>query len=269
MFHPFLIPNMLHLLEAYATVFIWMLIGYYLLPAGIAYYIFYVKQRKTWQHKRIQPKFPKIDSIHREIKWSVLSVSIFSGFVLLMDYLIQNGYTKLYDYWNQYGWWYLPVSLIITIVLFDTYFYWVHRFMHWKPVFKFTHYIHHRSTNPTPWAIYAFHPGESILLGFYYPIMLICLPLHISVILLFVAHNIIHNVGGHLGFEILPKGYTTHFLFKWNNVVTHHDMHHAKIRCNYSLYFNFWDRIMKTNHKDYLSHFNTVKMQPAKKDISV
>ena len=56
------------------------------------------------------------------------------------------------------------------------------------------------------------------------------------------------NVLGHLGFELYPKGFTTHWLGKWNNTSTHHNMHHKYYNCNYGLYFNIWDRIMGTNH---------------------
>ena len=28
-------------------------------------------------------------------------------------------------------------------------------------------------------------------------------------------------------------------------------MHHRLVKCNYGLYFNFWDRVMKTNHPHY------------------
>jgi sterol desaturase/sphingolipid hydroxylase (fatty acid hydroxylase superfamily) len=35
-------------------------------------------------------------------------------------------------------------------------------------------------------------------------------------------------------------------------------MHHAKFDGNYSLYFNFWDRIMGTNFPDYEKHYGEV-----------
>jgi hypothetical protein len=33
--------------------------------------------------------------------------------------------------------------------------------------------------------------------------------------------------------------------------VTHHAQHHEKFRANFGLYFNVWDRLMGTNHRDY------------------
>jgi lathosterol oxidase len=35
-------------------------------------------------------------------------------------------------------------------------------------------------------------------------------------------------------------------------------MHHESMRGNYGLYFNIWDRLMGTNHKDYEQRFREV-----------
>jgi sterol desaturase/sphingolipid hydroxylase (fatty acid hydroxylase superfamily) len=39
------------------------------------------------------------------------------------------------------------------------------------------------------------------------------------------------------------------------NTPTHHAMHHEKMRGNYGIYFNFWDRLMGTNHPHYEVRF--------------
>jgi sterol desaturase/sphingolipid hydroxylase (fatty acid hydroxylase superfamily) len=35
-------------------------------------------------------------------------------------------------------------------------------------------------------------------------------------------------------------------------------MHHRLTRCNYGLYFNIWDRLMKTNHPEYEKSYDKV-----------
>ncbi|MGL4598343.1 MAG: sterol desaturase family protein, partial [Bacteroidia bacterium] len=62
----------------------------------------------------------------------------------------------------------------------------------------------------------------------------------------------------HLGYELFPRKFVRHGLFKWSNTSTHHNMHHRLVKCNYGLYFNFWDRILGTNHADYEKHFEEV-----------
>ena len=40
------------------------------------------------------------------------------------------------------------------------------------------------------------------------------------------------------------------------NTTTNHAMHHEKMRGNYGLYFNVWDRLMGTNHAEYEERFD-------------
>lgn len=67
------------------------------------------------------------------------------------------------------------------------------------------------------------------------------------------------NVMGHLGFELFPKYFTRHWFGQWLNSSTHHNMHHRYVNCNYGLYLNLWDRLMKTNHDKYHDTFDEVK----------
>jgi len=67
---------------------------------------------------------------------------------------------------------------------------------------------------------------------------------------------------GHVGFEILPKGFTKNKWWNWNTAITHHNMHHQYFHSNYGLYFTWWDKLMKTEHKDYHEAFDEVKSRP-------
>jgi sterol desaturase/sphingolipid hydroxylase (fatty acid hydroxylase superfamily) len=42
------------------------------------------------------------------------------------------------------------------------------------------------------------------------------------------------------------------------NTPTHHAMHHEKVGANYGLHFNFWDRMLGTNHAEYERRFAAV-----------
>ena len=132
----------------------------------------------------------------------------------------KNGFTFLYTEISEFGIGYFILSIIVAILIHDTFFYWGHRLMHHKSIFRYVHKVHHNSTNPSPWAAFSFHPYESVI-------------------------------------EALIV--TTHWLWKWNNTSTHHNMHHRFFNCNYGLYFNFWDRVMGTNHPNYHKVFEEVK----------
>lgn len=60
---------------------------------------------------------------------------------------------------------------------------------------------------------------------------------------------------GHCGYELFPANSDGKPLFGFLTTVTHHDLHHAKARCNYGLYFTWWDRLMGTEHPDYYERF--------------
>jgi sterol desaturase/sphingolipid hydroxylase (fatty acid hydroxylase superfamily) len=62
-------------------------------------------------------------------------------------------------------------------------------------------------------------------------------------------------VFGHCGYEIFPRWFLRTPLGWVLNSVTHHAQHHEKFQANYGLYFNVWDRLMGTNHRDYGRRF--------------
>lgn len=248
-------------LQLYFIILFLILAGYYLIPAGFSYLFFYVWKKEKWAERHIQNRYPSRKSILREVKWSLISISILSFFTLLLYMIVQQGYSNMYYSISEYGWVYFVASCLFAIVIYDTYYYWIHRFMHLKKVFPIVHKIHHLSHTPSPWAILAFSPLETIFEFAIYPILIFTIPLHPAAIGFFIFYNILLNTGGHIGFEIIPRSFFHHRLLKYGLTVTHHDMHHSKINYNYGIYFNFWDRLMKTNHPDYEKTFNEVNAE--------
>lgn len=230
----------------------------YFIFAGILYFLFYIWKRTDWHHIKIQTKFPKPADISREIKYSLLTMLIFAFVGTGLFVLRKNGYTLMYLNISDYGVPYFIGSVVAMIFLHDTYFYWMHRFMHWKAIYPYVHKIHHLSTNPTPWAAFAFHPLEAVAEIAILPIAVFLIPLHPFAILSWVLYMTLLNVVGHLGYELFPRGFTKGTVTKWHNTSTHHNMHHKHVTCNYGLYFNFWDRVMGTNHAHYDEQFEAV-----------
>jgi len=234
------------------------IVGRYFLLAGVFYFIFYVwKNHKFW-YAKIQQRYPENKHILREISYSMLSVLIFGVIIILTIVAGQKGYTRVYNNIHQYGYFYFFFSIILMIFLHDAYFYWTHRLMHWKPLFRIAHKTHHLFLNPTPFAAYAFHPMEAVIEVGIIPLIAFVMPYHPVALMIFTIYSLLLNVMGHLGFEIFPKGFASHWLLKWHNTSTHHNMHHRLTKCNYGLYFNIWDRLMKTNHPGYEQSFDDV-----------
>ncbi|MCB1144196.1 MAG: sterol desaturase family protein [Leptospiraceae bacterium] len=230
----------------------------YLIFAGLAYTFFWVWKKKKFQPYRIQKKFPSRASILTEFKYSASTFLIFSLVGVGIFIGKQMGWTRIYNDVSEYGWGYLVFSLIATILIHDTYFYWAHRMMHHRLLFKKVHLVHHLSTNPSPWASFSFHPYEAVLEAGILPLIVLILPIHPIAILLFILYMTMMNVLGHLGYEFYPKHFVKSPVWNWNNTSVHHNMHHKKFNCNYGLYFNWWDKICNTNHPEYADEFERV-----------
>ena len=224
---------------------------YYLL-AGMAFVLFYVILRKRTTWKKIQPKFPQRKDYRREIFFSTLSVLIFSlpPLLILQSNAIRP-HSTFYPAISRYGWVYFFLAFPLMLLIHDAYFYWMHRFIHHPRLFKLFHLVHHRSTNPSPWAAYAFHPFEALLESMVFVIFLFTIPINGWHLRVFFVISLTYNVYGHLGFELYPAGFHKHWLGKWLNTSVSHNMHHRYFTGNYGLYFLFWDRMMGTLRKDY------------------
>ncbi|HEX5669309.1 MAG TPA: sterol desaturase family protein [Chitinophagaceae bacterium] len=248
-----------HYIKVFLIAFTAILLVYYLLPAWMSYMIFYRWENEKWQNSQIQKTGHTKSSIKREIAWSISTVLIFSILATTGVYWINQGYTKVYFEIPDRGWPYLVLSILIYIVLHDSYFYWVHRLMHWRPVFKWVHKTHHLSHTPSPFASLSFSPAEAVLQFGINLIMIFLVPLHPLAIGIFAIYNTVINTAGHTGIEIVPAFFVRNWFFKHGLTVTHHDMHHSHMNCNYGLCFDFWDRIMGTINEHYKQTYMELK----------
>ncbi len=230
----------------------------YLVFAGLVYLFFYVVRKRQWAERKIQPKTPELSDLRREIKYSLMSIMIFALMSVGTLALKKAGFTKVYTDFSEHSIGYFLFSVLLFILAHDTYFYWTHRLMHWKPLYKYVHRVHHLSVNPTPWAAFAFHPLEALIEFGIVPLMLLFIPVHPLTIFIWIVYQSLNNVMGHSGYEVFSKGFTRNIFTFWMNTPTHHNMHHRYVNCNYGLYFNIWDRLMGTNHAAYHDKFEEV-----------
>jgi len=232
-----------------------VMMAQYFLFTGIVFLTLYVWKKKKLWHTKIQQRYPKNKHVFLEIRYSIYTFLILSAFIAFVIWANKNGLTMAYSPIDKYGYGYYFLSFLIMIVVHDTYFYWTHRLLHWKPLFKFAHKIHHKSINPTPFAAYSFHPFEAMIEMGIMLVLVFTIPHHISVISVFGIYSLVINVAGHAGFEFLPKWFVRHKIFKWHNTSTHHNLHHTHFKSNFGLYFTFWDKVMKTEHPKYEEEF--------------
>jgi len=226
--------------------------------AGAAFLILWVLGRRRFLAARIQQKFPEAKRIWYEIRWSFVTLIVFAAVASGSMLLSRNGVTSLYFDFGERGAGYALFSLVLLTAWHETWFYWMHRLLHRRSFFKPIHLTHHRSTNPSPFAAYGFNQWEAFLEGIYLPIFVLLVPAHPLVLLVHLAYAMLLNIWWHSGYEFFPSGWTRARITKWINTSTHHNMHHSHFNGNYSLYFNFWDRLCGTNFKNYDEYFEQV-----------
>lgn len=226
--------------------------GRYFVFAGLAYLIFYISKNHPWRRLKIQTRTPLKKIVRLELRYSLSTIAIFTVIIWWLVFSPFSVHTRVYSPANKYGMIWFWASVVVAIFMHDTYFYWTHRLMHWKRIFRFAHHIHHKSHNPSPLAAYSFHPLEAIVEVGIIPVIVFTIPIHPMALAFFGVYMIAMNVVGHLGYELFGKRFMqSRWLKYFLNTSTHHNMHHKYSSCNYGLYFNFWDRILGTNHPQY------------------
>jgi sterol desaturase/sphingolipid hydroxylase (fatty acid hydroxylase superfamily) len=208
--------------------------------------LFHRRFAGRWQSRKINSKAYKDGQFKKEVRWSMITAAIFSVTGALMALLWQKGYTKIYDDIHNYSLWWLPVSLLIALVVHETYYYWLHRWMHHPKIFAVVHKVHHDSNITSPWTAFSFHPLEGVLQALFLPALLILMPMHLYVLVIHLTIMTFSSVINHLDIEVYPKGFDKNFFGRWFIGATHHSLHHKQFKYNYGLYFTFWDKLKKT-----------------------
>ncbi len=165
------------------------------------------------------------NQLYDNIFWSCVSgCTVWTAYEVLYMWGAANHYFP-YVSWSEH-----PVYCTLWLVALpfwrEFHFYWMHRAIHWKPMYKFVHYLHHKNVNPGPWSGIAMHPVEHVL---YFSVMLINLvvPSHPIHLLFNTQKSALEPASTHHGFEgpilngKLPTGSYFHYL------------HHRYFECNY------------------------------------
>ena len=192
----------------------------------------------AWATSRVRPgHYAGLDAqIRREIGWSLASAAIYGVPAGVVAWGWQElGWTRIYTQWDALPLWYLPVSVLLYLAAHDTWFYWTHRWMHRPLAFRVAHAVHHASRPPTAWAAMSF------------PALVFVVPIHVAMLGLVLTVMTIMGVTNHMGWEMFPRWVVHSRLGNWVITASHHQRHHDLYRCNYGLYFRFWDRLCGTD----------------------
>ncbi len=186
--------------------------------------------------------------MRREIGWSLASAAIYGAPAGVVAWgWREHGWTQVYTDVAAYPLWWLPVSVLLYLLAHDAWFYWTHRWMHAPRPFRLAHAVHHASRPPTAWAAMSFHPWEAITGAVVIPTLVFLIPIHVAALGLVLAVMTFMGVTNHMGWEVFPRALVHGPAGRWLITASHHQRHHAEYRCNYGLYFRFWDRLCGTD----------------------
>jgi sterol desaturase/sphingolipid hydroxylase (fatty acid hydroxylase superfamily) len=180
--------------------------------------------------------------VRREIGWAFTSTLVFVLLASIAWWLYQQEVTLVYEDVDRYPSWYLFVSPVLLLVLYETYYYWLHRWMHLPKIFRIVHRVHHESRQPTVFTSFAFHPLEAFLQLAFFPMIILLIPFHYVTLFIVFTIMSISAVINHSGVEI----FKSRFLREHVIGSMHHDKHHTHFNRNFGLYFTWWDKWMKT-----------------------
>lgn len=236
---------MLEQLKYFLTVFFvsyTVLLGIYLLfGKGISFW-----NQRLGLIMKIQSKVSTAEEIRRDIFQSLKSLMFIALMLAGGLYCQQLGITvhpqKL-----------TPAKTVLwflaSMLIFDTWFYWGHRLIHMKKLYRWVHAWHHKSTTPTVWSNNSDTLIDDVILQSYFFFAPFFLPIPGAVLIAHKIYDQVTGMIGHAGYEY-SAGPLSRFPFPLLGV-TFHDQHHESFRYNYATHFSFWDRMMKTIHPDY------------------
>ena len=188
-----------------------------------------------WQgsDRKYDPRWPFVgrrtflfnSQVRDNVFWSCISgVAVWSAWEVILVYGYANG-------WLPYLSWSDNPTLFVLLFLAvpfwrELHFYFTHRLLHWAPIYRRVHALHHKNTNPGPWSGLAMHPIEHIV---YFSTLAIhfVVPTHPFHMMFHATETALTPSQGHTGFDgnVLGGKLPTGSYFHW--------LHHRYFECNY------------------------------------
>ncbi len=214
--------------------------------------------------RKIQPKGFKWKTFRNEGVFAFINVFA-SGFLIGAPtaWLTTHGYIAVDK--GPVEWWRIALEYTLYFFLFDTWFYWLHRWMHREPVYTYVHKLHHFSTAPNLLTTLSVNPIESLINGGFVPLFLTAMtflhPVHAQSMGMITPTNIIMGLYVHSGYEFFPRWWNKSWASKWFITATFHDQHHKYFTVNFGGYTTIWDRLCGTMRPKFEADFEKLKAQ--------
>lgn len=237
-----------------------------LIAGGLHLYLYtFRKQAKTlkFEHRDLN-RNGKIYTWRNQVLdnmfWSLASgVSVWTAYEVLYFWAAANGYAPTLA-WSDGTFstlWFVAWFVIVQLWA-AFHFYWIHRALHWPPLYRLAHALHHRNVNIGPWSGISMHPIEHVL---YFSSLLIhfIVPSH-PVHVLFHFYNLgLNPPATHSGFDGLTIGGKKRVELG----DFFHQLHHRYFECNYGTAEMPWDKWFGTFHNGTPEALSSIRQRIA------
>ena len=185
-------------------------------------------------------------------------VFFWTTYEVLMFWAMANGWAPLLLWVDNPIW--FALLFLLTPIWISFHFYWIHRLLHWPPLYKLAHGLHHRNINVGPWSGLSMHPIEHLL--FFSSILIhLVVPAHPLHILFHMQHQSLTAATSHTGFEnLLVKEEKSLALGTF-----HHQLHHRYFEVNYGNLQMPWDKWFGSFHDGTVEAHERMKHRQTQK----
>jgi sterol desaturase/sphingolipid hydroxylase (fatty acid hydroxylase superfamily) len=159
--------------------------------------------------------------------WSIGSgLPIWTAYEAVTLWLFANGYIPFVS-WESHPYYFVALMVLVPLIR-EVHFYLIHRMIHWPPLYRTVHKLHHKNVNPGPWSGLAMHPVEHL---FYFSGALIhwIVPSHPIHAVFHLLHAGLSPAPGHTGFDKMVVGDKL-----VDTECYAHYLHHKYFECNYA-----------------------------------
>ena len=185
------------------------------------------KYNRKWPEERAE-RFTFNNQTYDNMFWTLASgVPIWTCYEMLLLWAYANGYaTMVSPTENPLG--FLALFFFVPFV-HEVGFYFAHRSLHWPPLYRIAHQLHHRNTNPGPWSGLSMHPIEHVI---YFSSILIffLVPAHPIHMINLASRLGVAPAQGHTGFDRVAVGDET----SMDTSYYAHYLHHKYFEVNYA-----------------------------------
>ncbi|MEO0667615.1 MAG: sterol desaturase family protein [Pseudomonadota bacterium] len=182
------------------------------------------------------------NQLYDNMFWHIASgITLWSVAQVLVFWAMANGYAPTFFFPENPVWF---VAFFVLLPIWSSFhFYWIHRALHWPPLYKLAHSLHHRNVNVGPWSGISMHPVEHVMFYTNFAIHLV-VPSHPLHVLFHGYVQSTHPVFSHSGFEKLVVNDSPQLRMG----VYFHQLHHRYFECNYGTVEMPWDRWFGSYH---------------------